>query len=75
MNGYEKGFGNYRSNRDPVPVLPAESSACPRVEWRMCAVVVVGCAQPYRWKITSVNPNLKQFLSVGDFLGSHIRSV
>ena len=46
MNGYEKGFGYYRSDRDLVPVLPVESNACPRVGWRMCVVVDVGCAQP-----------------------------
>ena len=75
MNGYEKGFGYYRSERDPVPVLPAESNACPRVVWRMCVGVVICCAQPDGWKITSVDPNVKQFLSGGGSLGSHIRSL
>ena len=75
MNGYEKRFGNYRSNRYLVPVLPAESNACPRVGWRMCVVVVVGHAQPDGWKITSVHPNVKQFLSGGGSLRSYIRSL
>ena len=75
MNGYEKGFGYYRSDRDLVPVLPVESNACPGLGWRMCVVVVVGCAQPDGWKITSVDPNVKQFLSGGGSLGSHIRSL
>ena len=75
MNGYEKGFGYYRSNRDLVPVLPAESNACPGMGWRMCVEVVVDCAQPDGWKITSVDPNVKQFLSGSGSLGSHIRSL
>ena len=37
--------------------------------------VVVGCAQPDRWKITSVDPNVEWFLSKGGSLGSHIRSI
>ena len=31
--------------------------------WRMGIEVVIDCAQPDGWKITSVNPNVKQFLS------------
>ena len=65
MNDYEKGFGNYRSNRDPVPVIPFKSKVCPEVGWRMGIEVVIDCAQPDGWKITSVEPNLKQFLSGG----------
>ena len=49
----------YRSNRDPVPVLLAESKACPGMGWRMCVELVVGCAQPDGWKITSVEPNVE----------------
>ena len=75
MNGYEKGFGYYRSDRDPVPVLPAESKACPGMGWRMGIEVVVDCAQCDGWKITSVDPNVKQFLSKGGSLGSYIRSL
>ena len=75
MNGYEKGFGYYRCDRDPVPVFPAESSTCPGMGWRMCVVVVVGCAQCDGWKITSVDPNMEQFLSKGGSLGSYIRSL
>ena len=73
MNSYEKGFGYYRSNRDTVPVLPAESKACPGMRWRMGVEVVIDCAPPNGWKITSVDPNVKQFLSEGGSLGSYIR--
>ena len=59
MNGYEMGFGYYRSNRDLVPVLAVESNACPGMGWRMGIEVVIDCAQPDGWKITSVNPNVK----------------
>ena len=75
MNSYEKGFGYYRSHRDPVPIPPAESNACPGMGWRMGIEVVVDCAQPDGWKITSVDPNVKQFLSGGVSLGRHIRSL
>ena len=75
MNGYEKGFGYYRSDRDTVPVLPLESNACPGMGWRMGIEFVVDCAYPDGWKISSVNPNVKQFLSEGGSLGSCIRSL
>ena len=75
MNSYEKGLGYYRTNRDPAPVLPVESNACPGMRWRMCVEVVIDCAQPDGWKITSVDPNVKVFLSGGGSLGSHIRSL
>ena len=65
----------YRSNRDPVPILLAESKACPGMGWRMCVELVVGCAQPDGWKITSVKPNVEWFLSGGGSEGSHIRSL
>ena len=66
----------YRSDRDPVPVPPAESKACPGMGWRMmCVEVVIGCAQPDGWKITSVEPNVEWFLSGGGSKGSHIRSL
>ena len=64
----------HRSDRDPVPIL-AESKACPGMGWRMCVELVVGCAQPNGWKITSVEPNVEQFLSGGGSEGSHIRSL
>ena len=54
MNNYEKGFGNYRSDRDPVPVLPAESKACPGMGWRMGVEVVIDCAQPDGWLLIRV---------------------
>ena len=65
----------YRSDRDPVPVLPAESKACPGMGWRMCVELVIGCAQPDGWKITSVETNVEWFLSGGGSKGSHIRSL
>ena len=65
----------YRSDRDPVPVLPAESKACPGMGWRMCVELVIGCAQPDGWKITSVEPNVEWFLSGGGSKGSHRRSL
>ena len=43
--------------------------------WRMGVEVGIYCAQPDGWKITSVDPNVKQFLSGGDSLGSYIRSL
>ena len=65
----------YRSDRDPVPVLLGESKACPGMGWRMCVELVIGCAQPDGWKITSVEPNVKECLSGGGSKGSHIRSL
>ena len=65
----------YRSDRNPVPILLAESRACPGMGWRMCVEVVVGCAQPDGRKITSVEPNVEWFLSGGGSEGSHIRSL
>ena len=35
-----------RSDRDLVPVLLAESKACPGMGLRMCVELVIGCAQP-----------------------------
>ena len=55
--------------------LPAESKACLGMGWRMDVEVVIDCAQPDGWKVTSVNPNVKQFLSEGGSLGSYIRSL
>ena len=65
----------YRSDRDLVPILLAESKACPGMGWRMCVELVIGCAQPDGWKITSVEPNVEWFLSGGGSEGSHIRSL
>ena len=65
----------HRSNRDLVPILLVESKACPGMGWRMCVELVVGCAQPDWWKITSVRPNVEWFLSGGGSKGSHIRSL
>ena len=49
--------------------------ACPGMGWRMCVELVIGCAQPDGWKITSVEPNVEQFLSGGGSKKSHIRSL
>ena len=45
------------------------------MEWMMGIEVVVNCAQPDGWKITSVDSNVKQFLSEGGSLGIYIRSL
>ena len=41
----------------------------------MCVELIVGCAQPDGWKITSVESNVEQFLSGGGYEGGHIRSL
>ena len=51
----------YGSDRDLVLVLLAESKTCPGMGWRMCVELVIGCAQPDGWKITSVEPNVEWF--------------
>ena len=71
----ERALAIYRSDRDPVPILLAESKAYPGMGWRMCVELVIGCAQPDGWKVTSVKPNVEQFLSGGGSEGSHIRSL
>ena len=71
----KRALAIYRSDRDLVPVIPAESKACPGMGWRMGIEVVIGCAQPDGWKITSVKPNVEQFLSGGGSEGNHIRSL
>ena len=55
----------YRSDRDLVPFFLAESKTCPGMGWKMCVELVIGYAQPDGWKITSVKPNVEQFLSGG----------
>ena len=62
----------HRSNRYLVPILLVESKACPGMGWRMCVEVVIGCAQPDGWKITSVKPTVEWFLSGSGSEGSHI---
>ena len=71
----KRALAIYRSDRDLVPVLPAESKACPGMGWRRGIEVVVSCAQPDGWKITSVKSNVEWFLSGGGSKGSHIRSL
>ena len=62
---------NYRSDRDLVPILLAESECMPQGGMEGVCRVVIGCTQPNRWKITSTDPNAEWFLSGGGFLGSH----
>ena len=54
----------YRSDRDPVPILIVDSKACPGMGWRMCVDLVIGCAQPDGWKVTSVEPNVEWFFEL-----------
>ena len=72
---WEEALAIYRRDRDPVPVLLAESKACPWMGWRMCVELVIGCAQRDGWKITSVKPSVEWFLSGSGSEGSHIRSL
>ena len=57
------------------PSFLAVSKACPGMGWRMCVELIIGCAQPDGWKITSVEPNVEWFLSGGGSKGGHIRSL
>ena len=57
------------------PSFLVASKAYPGMGWRMCVELIVGCAQPYGWKITSVKPNVEWFLSGGGSEGGHIRSL
>ena len=41
----------------------------------MSVELIIGCAQPDGWKITSVEPNVEWFLSEGGSKGSYIRSL
>ena len=52
-----------------------ESNTSPGMGCRMGIEVVIDCAQPDEWKITSVDLNVKQFLNGGGSLGSYIRSL
>ena len=70
MNVHEKCFGYYRSNRDLVPILIVDSKCIWGGMEGVCRVVI-GCTQPDRCKITSVDPNVEWFLSGAGSLGSH----
>ena len=74
-NVHGKGFGYYRSDRELVPILYVESECMPWSGMEGVYRVVIGHAQPDRWKITSANPNVEEFLSGGGSSGSHIRSL
>ena len=54
-----------------MPILPVESKCMPQGGMEGVCRVVIGCAQPDRWKITSANPNAEWFLSGGGSLGSN----
>ena len=76
MNVYWKSFGYFTGVIETrYSSLLAASEAYPGMGWRMCVELIVGCAQPYGWKITSVEPNVEWFLSGGGSKGSHIRSL
>ena len=76
MNDYWKSFGYFTGVIETwYPSFLVASKAYPRMGWRMCVELIVGCAQPDRWKITSVEPNVEWFLSGGGSEGGHIRSL
>ena len=64
-------IGYYRSNRDLVPILPVESECMTQGGMEQVCRVVIGCAQPDGWKITSANPNVERFCSRGGSIESH----
>ena len=76
MNGYWKKLWLFTGAIETqYPSFLAGSKAYPGMEWRMCVELIIGCAQPYGWKITSVKPNVEWFLSGGGSEGGHIRSL
>ena len=75
-NDYWKSFGYFTGVIETwYPSFLAVSEAYPGMGWRMCVELIVGFAQPDGWKITSVQPNVEQFLSGGGSDGGHIRSL
>ena len=54
-------IGYYRSDRDPVSILPVESKYMPHGGMEGVHRVVIGCTQPDGWKITSTDPNAECF--------------
>ena len=58
-NVHEKCFGYYKSYRELVPILPAESKCMLPGGMEDVCRVVIGCAQPDGWNITSVDPNVE----------------
>ena len=57
------------------PSFLVAKKAYPGMGWRMCVELIIGCAQPYGWKITSVKTNVEWFMSGGGSDGGHIRSL
>ena len=75
MNDYWKSFGYFTGVIETqYPSFLVVIKAYPEMGWRMCVELIIGCAQPDGWKITSVKPNVEQFLSGGGSEGGHIRS-
>ena len=74
-NDYWKSFG-YSTGviETQYPSFLVASKAYLGMGWRMCVELIVGCAQPDGWKITSVEPNVEWFLSGGGSEGGHVRS-
>ena len=74
-NDYWKSFGYFTGVIETqYSSFLAVSKAYPGMGWGMCVDLIVGCAQPYGWKITSVEPNVEWFLSGGGSKGGHRRS-
>ena len=66
----------YRSFRDPFTHHSWQRAMHTQGwDFRMCVELIVGCAQPYGWKITSVETNVELFLSGGGSEGGHWRSL
>ena len=75
-NDYWKSFGYFTGVIETwYSSFLVASEAYPGMGWRMCVELIVGCPQPYGWKITSVEPNVEWFLSGGGSKGGHIRSL
>ena len=75
-NEYWKGFGYFTGAIETwYSSFLVASKAYPGMGWRMCVELIVGCAQPYGWKITSVKLNVERFLSRGGSKRGHIRSL
>ena len=71
-----KGFGYFTGAIETqYSSFLVASDAYPGMGWRMCVELIIGCAQPYGWKITSVKTNVEWFLSGGGSEGGHIRSL
>ena len=76
MNDHWKSFGYFTGVIETrYSSFLAVGKAYQGMGWRMCVELIVGCAQPYGQKITSVEPNVEWILSGGGSKGGHIRSI